>query len=161
VLRKVVHADMSGATSCPDFTVAQLADHLLESIVHLGTMAGAEVAIPADGSVEQRIAPAIQQSIEAWRIRGIDGMVSIGESQMPASIAINILSVELLVHAWDLAEATSQDVHVPEALAAYVLELSREIMAPEARSSRFDPELEAAPEADSLHRLLAFTGRKA
>jgi uncharacterized protein (TIGR03086 family) len=81
---------------------------------------------------------------------------------MPAAYALGILSVEFLVHAWDVATATHQEVAIDDALAAYVLGLSKRVVTKELRRpSMFGPERKAAPDAGSLEQLIAFTGRAA
>lgn len=160
VLRGVRDADGTAATPCAKFTVDDLADHLLGSISSLGAMAGVEVATPPKGALEARVATAAQQTLEAWRRRGMEGEVAFGDGKIPAAMAASILSVEFLVHAWDFAEATSQDFAVSEALSDYVLGLAQELIAPQMRDGdRFGVEVEVGPDAGRLERLVAFTGR--
>ena len=160
VLRGVGDAQRSASTPCARFDVDELVEHLLGSIVALGAMAGADVVVPEGGTVEARVAAASQQALEAWRRRGTDGEVSFGGSPLPAWIAAGILSIELLVHAWDLARATSQPVVASDPLSAYVLEVAREVVAPNMRDGdRFAPEVELGPDGTPLERLVAFTGR--
>jgi uncharacterized protein (TIGR03086 family) len=158
-LRNITDADGTSATPCAKFTVNDLLDHLLGSLERLGTMAGGKVATPA-GAPEARVAAAAQQTLEAWRVRGLEGSVPFGTAEMPATMAANILSIELLVHGWDFAKATSQELAVSEALSGYVLDLARELIAPPLRDGdRFAAEVEAGPDAGNLERLVAFTGR--
>jgi uncharacterized protein (TIGR03086 family) len=106
------------------------------------------------------VADASQATLEAWRKRGLEGTVKLGSSELPATIAADILAVELLVHAWDLATATDQALSVGAGLSDYVLERARGLIAPHMRDGdRFSAEREAGPDADSLARLVAFTGR--
>jgi uncharacterized protein (TIGR03086 family) len=160
VLREVRTTDGTAPTPCAKFTVDDLIEHLLGSLSHLGAMAGAEAGVSTSGQVEARVADVAQPTLEAWRKRGIDGTVPFGGGEMPASMAVNILSVEFLVHAWDFARATSQDVAVSEALGEYVLGLARELISPQLRDGdRFAAEIEIGPDAGAIDRLLAFTGR--
>jgi uncharacterized protein (TIGR03086 family) len=79
---------------------------------------------------------------------------------LPATMAVGILSLEFLVHAWDFAQASSQKLVVSPALSDYVLGAARETIAPQMRDGdRFAAEVAAGPDADSLQRLMAFTGR--
>jgi uncharacterized protein (TIGR03086 family) len=159
VLRGLSESDGKASTPCTKFTVDDLLEHLLGSISGLGGMAGAAV-VPPDGVWEVRVAGAAQQALEAWRRRGIEGEVAFGDGKMPASLAANILSVEFLVHAWDVAQATSQPMTVGEGLSDYVLGLARELIAPQMRDGdRFAAEVEVGPDSGHLERLVAFTGR--
>jgi uncharacterized protein (TIGR03086 family) len=161
VLYRIGEADYGKATPCPDYTVAGLADHLMGSITGLGRMAGAAFPPSEPGSLESRVADAAQIALEAWDVRGQDGTVTILGGERPATYALAILSLELLVHATDFARATGQQVTLPEAGAAYVLDLAHKIITPEIRPGRFAAELPADTGTGALERLIAFTGRAA
>jgi uncharacterized protein (TIGR03086 family) len=165
VLQQVLHTvatdDMSRQTPCTQFNVAQLTDHLLDSITAIGGMVGAEIP-KADESdpAEQRVVSAARPALDAWHRRGLDGSVPFGKGEMPAKGACGILSVEFLVHAWDYARALGHDVEAPQPLAEYVLGLAREIIKPEFRSrAGFDDPVAVTKDAAALDRLVAFTGR--
>jgi uncharacterized protein (TIGR03086 family) len=161
VLRNVAEADYGRATVCPEFSVAQLTDHLIGSVSFLGGAAGAEFS-PAEAAtaLEARVAAAAQPALEAWNARGLDGTVKLGSNEMPAAAALDILSIEFLVHAWDFAQATGQQVRVPEGLSMHVLEVARQIITPEVRSGGgFADAVLAGPDANVMDRLIAFTGR--
>jgi uncharacterized protein (TIGR03086 family) len=160
VLRGVGERDYARATVCPEFTVAQLADHLVGSVTFVGGAIGAEFPPAAATALESRLAAAAQPALEAWNRRGLDGTVKVGSSDMPAAAALGILSVEFLVHAWDFARATGQHVTVPEGLAAHVLGVAGQIITPEVRSGgSFADAVPASPDAGVMDRLVAFTGR--
>ncbi len=160
VLHGLTDADAGRATACTKFTVAQLTDHLMGSITALGGAAGGVFPPATAPTLEERVADAAQVALEAWDGRGTDGMVRIGENDLPAAVALGILSIELLVHGWDYAQATGQPLTVPDAVAAHVLEQAGTIITPEGRLHvGFDPALPAGPDAGALDRLIAFTGR--
>jgi uncharacterized protein (TIGR03086 family) len=166
VLRGINQADYDRRVrSCPDFTVSQLADHLIGSVTFLGTTAGANMPAPqpvgAGEPVEARIADPAQVALEAWNARGTDGTIRARGDDMPASLAISILSVEFLVHAWDFAVATGQPVIVSDQVAAQVLDAAHTIVTPQIRPGRFADELRARADAGVLGQLIAFTGRSA
>ena len=162
VLRGVGDSELDKPTPCSKFTIGQLADHLIGSLVSLGGMAGA-VAPPAEAAtLESRVASAAQPALEAWHKRGLDGTVSFGDSDMPAGVAASILSLELLIHAWDFAIATGQQVAVPDAVSHYVLGLARQVIVPQARQGgAFADSVETGlgAGADDLDRLIAWSGR--
>jgi len=103
---------------------------------------------------------AARPALEAWRRRGLDGMVSLGPNEAPATVMAGVLSIEFLVHAWDYAASTGQRLEAPGSLCEYVLGLSHDIITPEGRSSvGFDDPLDVPDGASALDRLLAYTGR--
>jgi len=159
VLRGIAEADYHKPTVCTEFDVTQLADHLIGSVTYLGAAAGAS-AEPVTGPLERRVAAAAQATLEAWHVRGLDGEVKVGPHEMPAGAALGILSIEFLVHAWDFAQATGQQVAVSDEVAQHVLGVARQIITPEARrGGSFADVVEATPDAGLLDRLIAFTGR--
>ncbi len=161
VLRGMTDDDLQAQTPCTEFTVAQLAEHLLGSIVSIGKGAGATFDVDASGPMESRIADAAQIALEEYRRRGLEGTVPLGPHGIPAAIAVGILSIEFLVHAWDFANATGQEVVVSEPLATYVLGLAAKVIRPETRGGAgFADEVVVAETASSLERLAAFTGRR-
>jgi uncharacterized protein (TIGR03086 family) len=100
--------------------------------------------------------------MEAWNARGADSTVKVGPSEMPAPTVLGILSIEFLVHAWDFAQATGQQITVSDELSAHVLGAAHTIITPAGRASAgFDDPVEPGPDARALDRLIAFTGRSA
>lgn len=159
-LRGITVDDLGKTTPCSEFTVGQLVDHLVESLVRLGAMAGTTVVPPAHGTPESRVATVTQQVLEAWARRGLDGTVPYGEAELPAPYAASILSLEFLIHGWDLATATAQQITVADALTTYVLELAGDVISPENRArGAFAEAIETGPDAHPLARLIAFSGR--
>jgi uncharacterized protein (TIGR03086 family) len=72
------------------------------------------------------------------------------------------MSIELLVHAWDFAQATGQQVSVSDEVAEYVLQIAHANITSEVRSGNgFAEAIPAGPDAGILDRLIAFTGRAA
>jgi uncharacterized protein (TIGR03086 family) len=165
ILRGVTEADYHRPTVCPEFDVAQLADHLIGTVTFLDAVASAGAgsgagATPGPGPLETRVATAAQATLEAWHVRGLDGEVKVGPHEMPAGAALGILSIEFLVHAWDFARATGQRVVVSDEVAEHVLGVARQIISPEVRAGgSFAGPTEAGPDAGLLGRLIAFTGR--
>ena len=165
VLQQVLHSiaadDMSCQTPCTEFNVAQLTDHLLNSITAIGGAADAELP-PRDetDSVERQIIAAARPTVDAWHRHGLHGMVMVGPNEAPAAVMVGVLSIEFLVHAWDYAVATGRDVDAPDSLAEYVLGLARQIITPEGRSHvGFHQPVDLPADASALDRLIAFTGR--
>jgi uncharacterized protein (TIGR03086 family) len=165
VLQHVLHTiprdDMSRPTPCAQFDVAQLTDHLANSITGIGGMVGAELPQrdPSD-SVEGQIIGLARPALDAWHRHGLDGNVPFGRGEMPARGGCAIFSIEFLVHAWDYAMAVGRDVDAPEPLAEYVLGLAHSVIRPELRArAGFDDPVDVPDDAGALIQLIAFTGR--
>lgn len=154
--------DSSKQTPCREYDVTSLTDHLMNSITTLGSAAGAEFPPrDTDAPVARQVLGAARPALAAWRRRGLDGMASLGGGELPAAVLVGILSIELLVHAWDYAAASGLEIDVPEDLSEYVLGMSQHIITPEGRSNAgFDDPVDLPADASALDRLLAFTGRR-
>ncbi len=161
VLQGVGAADLIRQTPCTEFDVAKLTDHLMNSITAIGGAAGA--AFPARDTAARplaQVSAAADATLDAWRRRGLDGTVSIGPNKAPAAVAAGILSIEFLVHAWDYAIATRQQITVPEPVADYVLGLASRIITPQGRTAvGFADPVDVPADADVFEQLIAFTGR--
>jgi len=172
MLRDLRAEDADAPTPCARFNLGQLVEHLVGSLDSLGLAAGARRggltvhAVTATASeaapFEVRVADAAQVALEAWRGRGLEGTVNLGASELPAARAVDILLLELLVHAWDFAQATGREIKADDALASYVLEHAKGLITPVMRDGdNFAAERDPGPDADNLARLAAFTGREA
>jgi uncharacterized protein (TIGR03086 family) len=160
VLRGAGEADYHRPTPCTEFDLTQLVDHLIGSITGIGTAAGAQFGEADPATLESQVATAAQAALEAWNARGLDGLVKAGPVDMPAALVLGILSIEFLVHAWDFARATGQQVSVSDALGGHVLGVAGQVIRPELRAMvGFADPVEAGPDAGYLERLIAFTGR--
>jgi uncharacterized protein (TIGR03086 family) len=161
VLHPISRDELTKSTPCTEYDVMQLTDHLLKSITLLGGAAGAELPERnSDDSVEQQIIGAARPTLDAWHRRGLDDSVTIGTNELPAAIAVSILSLELLVHGWDYAAATKHPIDVAESLADYVLGLAKKVITPQGRATvGFDEPVAVRDDASALDQLVAFTGR--
>jgi uncharacterized protein (TIGR03086 family) len=161
VLRGLDSSDLTRQTPCSEYTVAQLADHLLTGMTRIGTAAGAQMPEhDLDAALEVQVADAADAVLEAWRRKGVEGTVELAATQLPAAAAVGILSVEFLVHAWDFAMATDRNVVVFEPVCDYVQGLIGKIITPELRPGRFADPVMTPADVCALDRLIAFTGRQ-
>ena len=121
---------------------------------------GADVADDAEAAPEVRIAGLAQPTLEAFTRRGIEGTIDMGFAELPATVVAGILNLELLVHAWDFAKATGQELAVSDVVTGYVETLARVTISDQVRASgSFAAAAPVTETAGSLERLIAFTGR--
>ncbi|MGA7203791.1 MAG: TIGR03086 family metal-binding protein [Specibacter sp.] len=160
ILAALTESDMGRQTPCEDFTVAALVEHLVGSITGIGKALGVELGDDAGASPEVRVANAAAPTLEAFNARGLDGTIDMGFAVLPATTVANILNIEFLVHAWDFATATGRTLDVAPMLSDYVLGLARNTIAPSMRGHSFAEETLVEESAESLERLVAFTGRQ-
>ncbi len=158
VLRNLTQADRPKPTPCSEFTCHELAEHLMTSLEQLGGMAGATVTRPEDGSLEHKVSMMADQAITAWRGVDLAGTVPGPGGEMPAGFAAGILPVEILLHGWDLAQATGQSLRVSDEVVAYVAELAGPLV-DGGRGRAFGDEVAASDDSSPIERLAAFAGR--
>jgi uncharacterized protein (TIGR03086 family) len=159
VLRHLTPSDQPKPTPCTDFTCHDVAEHLMASMEQLGAMAGATVTNPDTGSLENRVSVMAAEAIEGWRTVDLGGTVpGPGGSEMPASMAAGILSMEIALHGWDIAQSSGQPFTLPDDLVAY-LRGHAEALVPGGRGSSFAAEVTPPTDASPLDQLAAFAGR--
>ncbi|GAB3052688.1 hypothetical protein GCM10027053_10980 [Intrasporangium mesophilum] len=158
VARRLTTEDQQKQTPCAEYTCHDVAEHLFGSLTQLGGMAGGTVTTPASGSLEAKLAVMGMEAIDAWKARGTDGTVEYGEGEMPAAFFAAVLNVELLLHAWDLAQGAGTPIVASDELVAYVTTLAEQVV-PGGRGTAFGDEVFPAADANALDRLAAFAGR--
>jgi uncharacterized protein (TIGR03086 family) len=161
VLQPVTADDRSKPTPCQDYTVHQLAEHLFGTLAFVGSLAGLEIVRTPQPTLEAAVAEVAQQVNEAWARRGVEGMATSGDTELPASVAVGILNLEYLLHAWDFAQATGQELHVSEEVAQFVHDLGEQIIPGAREGGSFGPAVEVSERASVLDRLVALSGRAA
>ena len=172
VLGRLTEDDLSRPSPCTEYTVGEVGQHVVRSMVLLASVAAGPVdpaagpvgsaAGPAAGpvgSLEEQVAVTTEAALAAWRRRGLGGTVAVGRSTLPADLAFEIIPMELLVHGWDVARATGQQIDVPPEVADHLLDRARELVTDDKRGRSFAAEVPAGPQASALQRLIAFTGR--
>jgi uncharacterized protein (TIGR03086 family) len=158
VLRNLTSDDRPKPTPCDDYTAHELADHLLASLAQLGAMAGAELTVPTDGSLEDKVSVLTAQTIDAWRLVDLDGTVTTPDGEVPAGFLASILPMELVLHGWDLAQASGQRLHVSDELVTYVRELTEGVIT-RGRGSSFADEVTCGNDVSAVDRYAAYAGR--
>lgn len=161
MLRRLTAEDKPKATPCGGQTCHQVAVHLMESMTGLGGMAGAEVTMPPEGSLETKVSLMADEALRAWAERGLEGTVTDPAGrEVPAAFAPTVIDVELLLHGWDIAQGSGQTIEVSDAVVDHVAGLAEQII-PRGRGDAFADEVAAASGAGALDRLAAYSGRRA
>ena len=160
MLRSLTAEDRPKQTPCADFTCHDVAEHLFGSLTQLGAMAGATVVNPEEGSLENRISVMADQTIVAWRSVDLDGTVpGPGGHEMPAAFGASLISIELLLHGWDIAQGAGRELHVSDEVVAYVSTLAEPVVPGGRARGSFADEVSPLDGASALDRLAAYAGR--
>jgi uncharacterized protein (TIGR03086 family) len=151
--------DLYRPTPCPDWDVTALGGHLVDTLARLGAAAGIPTGAHGD-SIDQRLQRVTAPILAGWRRRGLTDDVVFSGRTLPARLALGIMSLELVVHGWDLAVALDRPLDVSDTLAAHVLGLAQQTLTEESRvTAGFNPPVPVSANTGALDRLVAFTGR--
>ena len=174
LVRGVRDDQLTGRTPAPDWSVADLLDHIGGLSVAFACAARKEElpgggAPSADGARledgwRERIAASLTDLGVAWQDpAAYDGTTMAGPIEMPAPEAALVALNEVTVHAWDLAVATGQPYPAdPAAVAACHAFVTSFEPPPEGAADDnglFGPAGAVPADAPALDRLLGATGR--
>lgn len=169
----VAAADLDAPTPCGRWNLRQLLDHLIDT--H-GAFTDA-VAGPAGDVAPARSparSPARTAGVEPWssafadlaaRSRhgwatpgALDRTYELRFGTMPGEIAASANLLEVVVHGWDIGQATGEAIDIPDELAQPILDFARAAIGDAQRGEQFDADLGIGDTASE--RLVAFLGRK-
>jgi uncharacterized protein (TIGR03086 family) len=128
------------------------------TIEQVGTRLDGDVIGTDPAGAYERSAAAAAAAFDAPGV--MDAPCAVSYGPVPGSVYAGHRFVDVLIHGWDLAEATGQDTTIDPALVDACLE----IVEPEAETLRaagaVGPAVPAGPEASQQTRLLAMLGRR-
>jgi uncharacterized protein (TIGR03086 family) len=165
---RVTPDQFDNATPCANFRVRDLFDHMIGGASQFAPqLRGTEPTDAVDPNTlrdDERPAAlkaALTELLGAVNAPGALGRtVTLPFGEVPGQVLARFLTVDGMVHAWDLAQATGQEYNPPPALAATVLATAHDLIAPEMRDGdTFAAEAAVGDDAPPLIHLVAFTGR--
>lgn len=158
---------MGEPTPCSEWDVRALVNHIIgahlfftaalrgEQVDPHGTAPDVAGTNPSGAFVRAR-----DGMLAAWREPGaLDRTVQTMLGAMPSSMLIGMLTMDNLVHSWDLARATGQDENLDPQLAAQMLVMMKQVNPPRSEGSPFKPEQKAPADATPEQQLAAYLGR--
>jgi len=158
----------SAPTPCENFNVPELVSHI--SGVFAVSAAAAMKSSPTDRPDAQIISGDDPGSTltelsgkmaDAWATPdAFEGRTHLGDREMSAFIAGHITLFEILVHGWDLAMATGQQLELSSELAEASLATAQRLCSQPARDAgAFGVEVTAPSQSGPFERALALAGR--
>ena len=164
-VRAITPDQWDAQTPCAEWTTRDLLAHVVEN--HRGVIAnvrgGASAPLGADEDATQAWTDASQAIIEIT----VDPVASAVEVQgptgpVPAGQAIaQFMTMDVLVHTWDLARTIGADEHLDEEFVRQAYEALKPIDAMIRQPQVFGPRLEPPDGADLQTEFLYFLGRQA
>jgi uncharacterized protein (TIGR03086 family) len=158
---------LGGDTPCSEFTVYGVLSHMTGLASGFAPMfrgedpPDANASTVSAGDSTARFGEAMTELLDAVQSPGaLDRTIQTPNGAMPGTVFARLVALDGLVHGWDLATSTHQDWTPPQRVVAEVDTFARQAISPEMRGGgAFGPERTAPEGADTLTRLIAFTGR--
>ncbi len=168
LLGRVRRDQWANTTPCPQWSVADLMNHLIVGNLYFSAMLGdldrpdnpGDMLGDDPAGAYRSAAQALQA---AFGCPGVEARIyrsPIGPAS--GAMLLHIRIVEQLVHGWDIARATDQSLALPaqlDELAHQELVVSRALLDDSARRASFAPAAPVPDDAPALDRLAAYLGR--
>jgi uncharacterized protein (TIGR03086 family) len=170
IVKGVDPEDLGRPTPCTDFDLRRLVNHFIGTTGALARVGGRQPLDPDDpygsrrdpsqGDWQRELATNIESLAQAWaQPQAWDGTVEMGGPAMPAPMIGEMALAEVLLHGWDLARATGQQLSVPDEVGRE-LRRSIEETAELGRSmGAYSDEVSVGDHASQFERALATSGR--
>lgn len=170
-------ADQLGeATPCAEWAVRDLINHIVGGGHFFAAGFRGESAMPTMGDhLGNDPTAAFDASVEEFTASvnapgALDGLVKLPFGEMPAPVVIQLVTMDLTIHSWDLATATGQPFAPDEDLVAGLEQFAQMAIQPQMRAQqpgapagmqgpRFAEPIEPTAGATALERLIMFSGR--
>jgi uncharacterized protein (TIGR03086 family) len=150
-------------TPCTEWTVRQVAEHLIGgNDLFTRALGGDAPGLPPGGAaLPDAYRESAARLLAAFRRPGVmDRVVQVPFGSVPGAVALGLRVTEILVHGWDLAQATGQTPAFPEEVAEQALAFTAPMLEriPPDRQP-FGPPQPVDPGAPAIDRLAACLGR--
>ncbi len=166
----VREADLSAPTPCPDWDLRRLLWHVRTSLADVADVLGAR---DFDRGAERAAADADPSDpIAALRAGIVDFLLAstslptagrrceIRGRSLPAKIVVYVGAIEMVLHAWDIAQACRTDRPIPSDVASALLWVSPPLAEAGLAGHVFAEPLSSPPTATPSDQLLALFGRR-
>jgi uncharacterized protein (TIGR03086 family) len=170
VIANVKPDQLDNGTPCAEWKVRDVLNHIIGGNHFFAAAASGQPLPTGDGTdlvgddPASAYAQGAKAALEAWQQPGVaERTITLPIGDLPGSFAQGIHFIDHLVHTWDLAKATGQDVG---GLDAELAEAGYSMMkgnVPEqfrtGENAPFGPEVPCAEGAPAIDRLAAYLGR--
>jgi uncharacterized protein (TIGR03086 family) len=172
LLLGIADDDLTSATPCDEWTVGDLLDHIMDftraftqAAQKLTDAPGTSTPAPVPSAADlpphwrSRLPVLLEELATAWKDPAAwTGTAQAGGVTMPAAVMGVVAMNEIVMHSWDLAQATGQEMAAdPRILEALIDMLSQGPA--EGTPGMFGPRLAVESADDLLEQALALAGR--
>ena len=158
---------LDARTPCDDYDVSGLLNHLISGnfwvapLVEGKTIAEVGDALDREFAVEEYDASAEQANAAFSSPGAMQKPVAVSYGPVPAEVYAGHRFMDVLIHGWDLAEATGQDATLDPELVDACFEVVNPQIDLLKASGMFGSPVDVPPDADNQTKLLALLGRQA
>ena len=153
-------------TPCSRWRLHQLLDHMADSLDAFTEASAGLVPIkpapmgdhPVEALKEKACALLGAWSSPAAQSR-LAQSIWVDDARVDAGVVLSAAALEIVLHGWDVGQATGAGVPLPEELASDLLPLARELLTDADRGVRFGEE-RSPTDGSASAGLLAFSGRQ-
>ena len=163
---------LDNQTPCAEWKVRDLLNHVIGG-GHMFAAGLRGESIDGEGTPPDFVAlagdhrAAFSTSINGFstalaEVDSLDKLVTLPFGTMPANVALQLAAGDLLVHSWDLAQATGQSFDPPADFVAASYDFFKVAVNDDLRNAgMFASAIAIADDASPLAKLLAYAGREA
>lgn len=167
VLSSVGHSDWAAPTPCPAWSVSQLLNHVVATLTKFSDFAEGQTDAPRTPSGDlllpdpaSAFAAARRRAVESWTNVDPGRSCRLPFGDFSAAQAAAIAAFDVLLHAWDVAQAVDISVQRPsERLLAVASSVAERLVTAAAISNGFYARPDAMREGAGWEDLLRRTGR--
>jgi len=165
----VTAAQLSSSTCCTEWSVQSLINHSLavqnfgNTVLSKGNldpsaMGKVDHSLPSEGA-SAAFKLITDTTLATLKSVNLEEMVETPFGAMPGGNFIMIPITDMIIHKWDLANATGQNSAIDNALAEIGIQVLTPVLAGGREGGAFGPEVSVRPTASAQDRLLGFSGR--
>ena len=150
---------LDAATPCDEWDVRTLLNHMLETQRYVVATGKGREATPPAAAPPSLISDDPTQDFIAARD---DLLATYADPAVleKAATGLGVAFSDILIHGWDVAQATNQDAAMPAGLAEAAYNTIHGKFSDEQRQGLFKPEVAVPANADAQTKLLAYAGRQ-
>ncbi len=156
------------STPCKKWEVRELVRHTVGVIANFAGGAAGTDAIGDPGELDlgddpgATCAKVSAECVANWTARGeLDSSITLGESELPGAVGININILDAYAHCWDMAEATGQDAQLDPTICGAVLSFAKPVVPEDPRvGDNFHAVVAVAESASAQDKLMGCLGRQ-
>lgn len=164
-LQKAPAGTWDAPSPCPDWSAFDVAAHVIRT--HRAALSGLD-GRPAEPPTREEdlkhawddVMTAVVDALDDPTLSQTTTKGDFGEQSFEHLVG-RLLSTDTLIHTWDLAQATGQDVTLDEVGVSRSMEMLTSFADKMRSPGGFGPEIESAPDDDAQTKLLRYAGRRA